>query len=172
MNYVGCDFHTRFQQISMLNRESGEVVERRLYHQGREVEEFYGQLSGSTTIVGIESTGYSIWFHDVLDQLGIELRVGDAARIRAQQVRKKKNDVEDARLLLRLLVEERFPAIWVIDPPGRDLRQVLSERTRLVKTRTRSGQELAPIAGPESSTGAGGQIIHADGQNAPCGSCR
>lgn len=145
MKYVGCDFHTRFQQIAMVDESSGELVERRIDHCGKEVEGFYGELE-RPVVVGIESTGYSIWLHEILEELGVELRVGDAAKIRAARVRKKKNDREDARLILKLLVEERFPQIWVIDPEGRDLRQVLSERTRLVRTRTRVKNALQSLA--------------------------
>lgn len=146
MNYVGCDFHTRFQQVAMVNKETGEMVERRLHHQGgKEVEKFYSGLGGQT-LVAMESTGYSIWFHELMDKLGVELKVGDAARIRAQQVRKKKNDREDARLILRLLLEERFPEIWVIDPKGRDLRHVLKQRIRWVRTRTRVKNSLQSLA--------------------------
>ena len=29
---IGCDFHTRYQQIAMLDTETGELVERRLMH--------------------------------------------------------------------------------------------------------------------------------------------
>jgi transposase len=129
----------------MVNLETGEVLERRLYHTGKEVERFYGSLVGPT-VVGIESTGYSIWFHELMEDLGIELKVGDAARIRAQQVRRKKNDREDARLSRKLLEEDRFPQIWVIDAEGRDLRQVLRRRRQLVKTRTGVKNSLQSLA--------------------------
>lgn len=145
MRIVGCDFHTRFQQISMLNCKTGELLERRLWHQGKEVEEFYGALGGAA-VVGIESTGYCIWFHELLAELGIELKVGDAAAIRAKQVRKKKNDLQDARLIRTLLEEHRFPQIWVIDAEGRDLRFVLSRRRQLVKMRTSVKNTLQSLA--------------------------
>ena len=47
MKVIGCDFHTRFQVIAMLDTETGELQERRLDHQGKEVERFYGALQGS-----------------------------------------------------------------------------------------------------------------------------
>lgn len=145
MNYVGCDFHTRFQQISMLNTQTGEAVERRLYHQGKEVEGFYASLP-DPTVVGIESTGYTIWFHELMEDMGIELRVGDAAKIRAQQVHKKKNDREDARLICRLLAEDRFPELWMIDAQGRDLRLLLTRRQQWVRMRTAVKNALHSLA--------------------------
>ena len=33
MKIVGCDLHTRYQQIAMLDEETGELVERRLEHE-------------------------------------------------------------------------------------------------------------------------------------------
>ena len=145
MKVIGCDFHTRFQAIAMVDTETGELVERRLNHQGREVERFYGGLKGPA-VVGIESTGYSIWFDELMDELGVKLQVGDAAKIRAQRVRKKKTDKEDARLIRKLLGEGGFPQIWVIDAEGRDLRQVLSQRRRWVRTRTQIKNGLQSLA--------------------------
>jgi hypothetical protein len=36
MMIIGCDLHTRYQQIAMLDRETGELVERRLEHENGE----------------------------------------------------------------------------------------------------------------------------------------
>jgi transposase len=47
-------------------------------------------------------------------------------------VRKQKTDRQDAQLLLKLLMEDRFPRIWVPDAENRDLRQLLWHRHRLV----------------------------------------
>ena len=95
----------------------------------------------------IESKGYSIWFHELMDELGVEVQVGDAAEIRSLRARKKKkNGREDARLILKLLVGNRFPQIWAIDTEGRDLRQVLSQRRRWVRTRTQIKNALQSLA--------------------------
>jgi hypothetical protein len=44
MKIVGCDLHTRYQQIAMLDRETGELVERRLEHESGEARSFYADL--------------------------------------------------------------------------------------------------------------------------------
>jgi hypothetical protein len=36
MLIIGCDFHTRYQQIAMLDEATGELVERRLEHENSE----------------------------------------------------------------------------------------------------------------------------------------
>jgi transposase len=63
--------------------------------------------------VGMEASGHSRWFERVLRELGFELWIGDAAKIRAKRVRKQKTDRQDAQLLLQLMMEDRFPQIWV-----------------------------------------------------------
>jgi hypothetical protein len=44
MLIVGCDLHTRYQQIAMMDRETGEVSERRLEHESGEARAFYAAL--------------------------------------------------------------------------------------------------------------------------------
>ncbi len=101
MRLVGGDLHTRDQSIAMVDTETGETQELRLRHEGDEVERFYSSLVPPVT-VGIESTGYALWFHQVMQRLGHTLVV-DAAKIRATVVRRTKTDRRDARQVLTLL---------------------------------------------------------------------
>jgi Transposase len=94
----------------------------------------------------MEATGYARWFERLLAELNFELWVGEAAQIRAMRVRKQKTDRRDAEHLLKLLVEDRFPRIWVAIPENRDLRQLLWHRHRLVQMRTRVMNQLQAIA--------------------------
>jgi transposase len=96
--------------------------------------------------VGMEATGHSRWFERLLAELGIEVWIGDAAEIKTKRVRKQKTDREDAKLLLKLLLENRFPRIWVASPENRDLRQLLWHRHRLVQMRTRIMNQLQAVA--------------------------
>src|SRR5216684_2034342 len=110
MTLVGCDLHTRKQQVAVLDTETGAMYERHLSHAGDAVEQFYRALPGPVT-VGIESTGYALWFHELMQRLGHTLLVGEAAKIRAMVVRKTKTDRRDALHLLDLLKHERFPLV-------------------------------------------------------------
>ncbi len=145
MTFVGCDLHTRMQQVAVLDTGTGEVSERQLAHDGSAIEEFYAALPGPVTI-GIESTGYAVWFHALMQRLGHTVLVGDAAKIRAMVVRKTKTDRRDALHILDLLRHDRFPAVWVPDPATRDLRALLAHRMRLVRIRTMVKNGLHAIA--------------------------
>jgi transposase len=78
--------------------------------------------------------------------LSIEVWIGDAAKIRTKRVRKQKTDRQDAQLLLKLLLENNFPCVWVPSPENRDLRQLLWHRHRLVQMRTRIMNQLQALA--------------------------
>lgn len=145
MNIIGCDFHSRFQQIAMLDTETGEIVERRLDHGKGEARSFYQGLRKAARI-GMESTGYSRWFERMLSELGHELWVGDAARIRSLVVRKQKTDQRDARHLLDLMLSERFPRIYLSSLRDRDVWQLLRHRDKLVRWRTSIRNQLHALA--------------------------
>ena len=135
MIIIGCDYHPGFQQIAFVDTDTGEWNERKLGHR-EEAEQFYRQLRvrGKKVRVGMEASGHARWFERLLTELQFELWIGDAAEIRTKRVRKQKTDRQDAELLLRLLMEDRFPRIWVPDEENRDLRQLLWHRHRLAGT--------------------------------------
>lgn len=145
MLIIGCDFHTRYQQIAMMEEATGELVERRLEHENGEAREFYAGLPKPAR-VGMEATGYAQWFERMLAELGHELWVGHASEIRAGVVRKQKTDPRDAIHLLRLLAENRFPRIWIPSPKERDTRQLLRHRHKLVGFRVSVKNQLHALA--------------------------
>jgi transposase len=145
MLIIGCDYHPGFQQIAFVDTETGELCESRLTHR-EEAEQFYRALKERRVRVGMEASGHARWFERLLTELQFELWIGDAAEIRTKRVRKQKTDRQDAQLLLKLLMEDRFPKIWVPDAANRDLRQLLWHRHRLVQMRTRIMNQLHVVA--------------------------
>ena len=127
--------------------DTGELQERRLQHR-EEAEKFYRDLGaqGASVRVGMEASGHARWFERLLSELHFELWIGDAAEIRTKRVRKQKTDRQDAQLILRLLLEDRFPQVWVPNWENRDLRQLLWHRHRMVQARTRIMNQLQAVA--------------------------
>jgi transposase len=145
MKIIGCDFHPSWQQVAIFSRETGEIEERKLSHAEGQAERFYGEL-GERALIGIEACGNSQWFIDLVQRLGHEIRVGDAAKIRASYVRKQKTDKRDAGHILRLLLEKRFPQLWTPRAAVRDGRQLLRHRDKLVEIRTKVKNSLQHLA--------------------------
>ena len=113
-----------------------------------EAEQFYRDLAaqGKKVRVGMEASGHARWFERLLAELQLELWIGDAAQIRAKRVRKQKTDRQDAQLILKLMLKDDFPQIWVPSWENRDLRQLLWHRHRLVQARTRIMNQLQAVA--------------------------
>jgi transposase len=145
MVIIGCDFHPGFQQIAMVDTITGELKQLRLAHR-EEAERFYALLQGREVLVGIEACGYTQWFEQRLEQMGYRYQIGDAAAIRASYVRRQKTDRRDAGHILRLLVEGRFPALWVPTAAERDARQLIVHRHKRVQMRTRVKNQLHALA--------------------------
>src|SRR5260370_26679092 len=145
MLIIGCDFHPGFQQVAIFDNTSGEIQERRLGHRA-EAEQFYRSLAGQQVRVGMEACGHYPWFERLLAELGVELWLGDAGKIRAAEVRKQKTDRRDAGHLLQPVLESRFPRIWVPSLEERDVRQLLVHRHKQVQARTQVKNQLHAFA--------------------------
>ena len=145
MRIIGCDFHPSWQQVAWLDAATGETGESKLVNGNGEAERFYRALP-EPALVGVEACGNSQWLVDLLQQLGHEVWVGDGAQIRASYVRKQKTDKRDAAHILRLLVEGRFPKLWVPSAEQRDVRQLLIHRHKLVEVRARVKNGLQHLA--------------------------
>jgi transposase len=137
MIIIGADYHPSFQQIAFVDTETGELQERRLEH-AEAAERFYRELAaqGMKVRVGMEASGHARWFERLLAELNIELWIGDATEIARKRERKPKTDRQDAQHILRLLLKDDFPQIWVPSGENRDLRQLLWHRHRMVQART------------------------------------
>ena len=143
--YIGVDLHVRTQTVCWVDTADGEQHEITLDHQRDDVRAFYAQFA-APAVVGVEASGYSLWFHRLLEELGHRLLVGDALAIRQCARRRQKNDRRDARLLLDLLLHEEFPAIHIPAPASREVLALLRYRHRLVRIRTMLRNGLQAVA--------------------------
>src|SRR6202162_943561 len=145
MRHIGVDLHTRQQSLARLNTETGELIEKTMEHDGDEVRKFYSTLPGQV-LAGIEATGSMRWFLKSMEDLEIDCQVGHPSKVRAAEPRKQKHDRRDAALVLQLLVENRFPSIWMPSREQRDVRSLILYRHQWVCIRTRVQNALQAIA--------------------------
>ena len=99
--YCGVDFHARQQTICYCDSVGGEIRLAELNHERDDVGGFYAAFAGDV-VVGIEASGYTTWFVELLEGLGHRVLVGDASEIRRLAKRRQKNDRRDAGLILDL----------------------------------------------------------------------
>lgn len=144
--YCGVDFHARQQTICSLNTLGGEITTQELKHQNKdEVRAFYSQFRGRV-IVGLEASGYSPWFEQLLEELGHEIWLGHATEIRRRARWRQKNDRKDAELILDLLIHNEFPRIHRPTLVSREILRMLRYRHKLVKMRTIIKNSLQSLA--------------------------
>ena len=120
-------------------------MKRSLKHEVHNAREFYSTLPGPVR-VGIKATGSMQWFVNLMEELEMECLVGHPAKIRAAESRKQKHDPRDADLILTLLAENHFPAIWLPAKEQLDLRALLRHRHRRVSMRIRIQNAWQAIA--------------------------
>ena len=144
MKIIGCDLHARQQTIAMLDTDTGELEEKTLGHEGEPPGVLFCTVwsdSGRDRSDRLDAV-----FLELMEELGIECRVGHPAKIRKAETRKQKHDRRDARLLLTLLAENRFPTIWMPSSEQRDLRTLLRHRHQWVRLRSPVQHTLQSMA--------------------------
>src|SRR6266513_5716205 len=128
--YIGVDFHARQQTICYLKTETGELVISELKHQDKEqVRAFYAQFADQA-IIGLEASGYSLWFETMLEQLGREVWLGDASEIRRRARWRQKSDRRDAELIWDLMVHNEFPRLHQPTAQSREVLRMLRYRQK------------------------------------------
>ncbi len=144
--YIGVDFHSRQQTICYLKTETGELVIKELKHQDREqILAFYQQFL-EPLIIGLEASGYSPWFEELLAKLGCEVWLGDAVEIRRRARWRQKSDRRDAELIWDLMVHNEFPRLYQPPLASREVLRMLRYRQKLIKMRTMAKNSLQAIA--------------------------
>lgn len=143
--YVGVDFHARTQTVCWCNSETGEMGEQRLDHQRDDIAGFYRRFA-VPAVVGLETSGYGQWFHQLVEEQGHQLCVGDAHAIRQLARRRQKNDRRDAALLLDLLMRGDFPEVHRPAAASREVLDLLHHRRRLVRMGTMLKNSLHALA--------------------------
>src|SRR6266567_1907200 len=143
--YCGVDFHARQQTISYCDTADGEIHRQELHHQRDDVRGFYAQFAGEV-IVGLEASGYSAWFEEMLEELQQTVWLGNAAEIRRKAPRRQKNDRRDADLILELMMKGDFPHLHRFSAESRMVLRQLRYRHKLVKVRTIAKNSLHAIS--------------------------
>src|SRR5437667_96411 len=139
MLIIGCDFHPGFQQVAILDKQTGEVQEKRLRHRD-EAEQFYGSL-GAPVRVGMEACGHELWLGDAPEWCASRKPTG-------------------ATQILRLLIEDRFPKIWTPSLAERDAGQLLVQPSQ-AGSAADAGEK--PIAGDGARSRGAEEMEAVDG---------
>lgn len=143
--YIGVDFHPHQQTLAWCDTHTGETRTIELFNDPAVVREFYGSLP-EPAVVGIEASARATWFEEMLFETGHKLLVGNPVLIRKRATSRHKNDRRDAELILKLLLQDEFPAIWRRPPESDQVLEILRLRASFVRQRTQAYNRLQALA--------------------------
>ena len=143
--YIGVDFHPHQQTLAWCDTQSGETRTIDLVNDPQKVREFYSSLP-EPAVVGIEASARATWFEELLFETSHKLLVGNPVLIRKRATSRHKNDRRDAELILRLLLQDEFPAIWRRPPESDQILEILRLRRSFIRQRTGVYNRLQALA--------------------------
>lgn len=135
MYYLGIDVHKKFSQVAVLNNDGKLKMNNRLLNNREHFSKLLNELDEPCKAV-IES-GYC-WgaMYDLLSDLGIDVSVAHALKVKAIASAKIKTDTIDANILAKLLSADLIPEIYIPSKDIRHQKDVLRQRCWLVKLKT------------------------------------
>ena len=138
----GIDQHKRDCMITTYDADGHRVKQQRVPNDRHRVRGYFAHFTGPHCAV-VESTGFWYWLADLLEELGVDLTLAHATRLKAIAAAKVKTDRLDADLLAPLLRAGLIPVAHRIARQARGPRDLLRRRVRLVEKRTscRNGLE-------------------------------
>ena len=146
MMIIGCDLHTRYQQIAMLDTDTGELVERRLEHESGEARAFYVCAARARCEWGSKPrdtrTGSRRCWRNWGTSCGWAMRRRFGRRWCASRRRMRGT----RRTCWICCARIAFRTIWRPSPAERDLRQLVWHRQKLVWMRGAVKNQMHALA--------------------------
>jgi transposase len=134
--FVGLDVHK--QTIAFcIKTADGKIVRESTIKSRRDDLDAWMTTVPGPWVCGMETTMFSHWIYHHLQQRGVDVQMGHAARMKAICAGKKKSDKIDAQTIADLLRCNMFPSCYVIDPELGALRRQIRFRRSVVDEQTR-----------------------------------
>ena len=136
MNYIGMDIHKKYSSVAVVD-ESGALVDvQRVSHLERgELTNYFGQFSTGTRVAMEATCGWS-WLSEVLQDLGMEVKLANPSKVRIIAESQIKTDKVDAKALAQLLRTNFLPEAYLAPKEQREARDLLRYRVSLVHLRS------------------------------------
>ena len=134
--YIALDIHKHYAVVAAVDREGQVLLKPRKVTNEQLSDWATGHLFAEDLVV-IESTTNAWHVYDLLAPRVAEVKVANPIRVKQIAEARTKTDKRDALILARLLAANLIPEIWVPPVHVRELRQLVSQRRRLVEMHTK-----------------------------------
>jgi transposase len=136
MEYIGMDIHKNYSSVAVTN-ERGDLVDRcRIDHRHREELVGYFNRFPSKTQVVMEATCGWVWLSELLQDLGLEVKLANPSKVKIIAESKIKTDKVDALVLAQLMRTNFLPEAYLAPAEQREARDLLRYRISLVYLRS------------------------------------
>jgi len=135
MNYVGMDVHKLFCQTCVLDEQKEEIANDKVRTDRDSIERYVKNFDDDTKFA-IEATIRSRFVYRILTAKGFEVKVADPKALAAITRSKKKTDLNDARILAKMLYLDEIPETYVPDERIMKIRDLTRNRKQLVERST------------------------------------
>lgn len=133
--YIGLDIHKHYSVVAGVNRDGEEILTAcRVEHE--DLEKWCAKNLVSNDRVVIESTTNAWHVYDLLEPMVAKVQVANPIKVKQIACARVKTDKKDTLILARLLAANLVPTVWVPPKHVRELRQLISQRRRLVGMHT------------------------------------
>ena len=136
MLHAGLDLSRRRLDVRLLDEHGELLAEIAVPADADGLRGLARRLAGQRVRAVIESMNGARFVHDTLEELGWEVLVADAQKVKGLAPLACKTDRIDARVLAVLSERDLVPAIWLPDPSIRRERELARYRLHLVRHRT------------------------------------
>ena len=135
MNYMGIDHHKQYSHMTVLD-EKGKIVKAgHVLNRRKEVESFLeGCREGLLAVIEAGRATYTMV--DLLEELGVDVKMAHLLQVKAIAQAKIKTDKRDSKILAHLLRADLIPEVYRRDYANRASQRVLRHRMSYVRMRT------------------------------------
>ena len=141
MNYMGIDHHKQYSQMTLMDEDGKELRNDRVWNFRSEVEKFL-QGAGDEVKAVIEAGRSSYTMVDLLEELGVDVKIANPKEVKAIAKAKIKTDKRDSRILAHLLRADLIPEVYQRSGENRRRQRVLRQRAFFVGTMTRAKNKI------------------------------
>jgi hypothetical protein len=152
--YIALDIHKEYLLAGGMKAEQVWVLAPRRIAMGKFREWAVANVRAGDAVV-LETTT-KVWdLYDIVAPWATRTVVAHAGAVRQIAEARVKTDKEDVKRLIRLLIADIVPEVWVPPAEVRELRGLISYRQRLVKTGTMIRNRLQSLLHRHNITAAG-----------------
>jgi transposase len=142
MYYMGIDHHKQYSHITVMDEKGSITKADCVLNKRRKVENFLFDIRNEKLEAVIESGHSSYTMVDLLEDLGVKVKIAHPLQVKAIAQAKIKTDKRDSKILAHLLRSDLIPEVWRRSSSNRQAQRVLRHRTSYVKMQTRIKNQI------------------------------